>query len=44
MEKREKVEQMFKRLSMIVNDLHVLGRIIFERELNMKILRTLPGS
>ena len=38
MEESEKVEQMFERLFMIVNYLHALGRIIFERELNMKIL------
>ena len=44
MEEGERVKQMFERLVVIVNDLHALGRIISERELNMKILRTLPRT
>ena len=44
MEEGERVKQMFEILSMIVNYLHVFGRIIFERELNMKNLKTLLRS
>ena len=42
--KSKKVKELsnFERLSMIINDLHAFGRIISERELNMKNLRTLP--
>ena len=42
MEEGERVEQIFERLYVIVNDLHVLGKIISKRELNMKILKNLP--
>ena len=35
-EEGERVEQMFERLSMIVNYLHVFGRIIFEKEIRRK--------
>ena len=44
MEESERAKQMFEKLSVIMSDLHALGRIISERELNMKNLRTLPKS
>ena len=43
-EEGERAEQMFERLFFIVNGLHALGRIIFERELNIKFLKTLLRS
>ena len=44
MDEGERVKQMFERLLMIVNDLHALRIIISKREVNKKILRTLPRS
>ena len=44
MKEGERVGQMFERLSVIINNSHALRRIISEKDLNMKILRTLLRS
>ena len=42
--KDEKIEAMFERLPIIVNDVHNLERIITNAKLFIEVLRTLPKS